>query len=53
MELQKTMLQKCRFRDQSDLENPNPAKNNGITFHLCEYSKLVSPAILNFTKINL
>ena len=45
------MLQKC-VTLSSDLENPNPARNEGITFHLVAYSKLVSPVISNFTGIN-
>ena len=45
------MLQNvCHY--QSDHENPNPETNDRITFHLCAYSKLVSPVILNFTKVN-
>lgn len=38
---------------QSDIENPNPATNDRITFHHCPYSRLVSPVILIFTKIKL
>ena len=45
------MLQNvCHY--QSDHEKPNPETNDRITFHLCAYSKLVSPVILNFTKVN-
>ena len=40
----------CHY--QSDLEQPNPATNDRITFHLCACLKLVSPVILNLTKIN-
>ena len=41
----------CHY--QSDLENPNSAANNKITFYLCSNSKLSFPSFLHFTKINL
>ena len=40
----------CHY--QSDLEQPNPATNDRITFHLCACLKLASTVILNLTKIN-
>ena len=45
------MLQKC-VSQSIDHENSNQATNDRITFHLCAYSKLVSPVTLNCTKIN-
>ena len=33
------------------LKNHNSVTNDRVTFHLCAYSKLASPIILNFTKI--
>ena len=54
LELQKIICQKISkwFHYQSDLENLNSATNDRITFHLCLFSKLVSPIILHFTKMN-
>ena len=49
---QKDYMQQNVCHYQSDHENPNPATNDRITFHLCAYSMLVSPVSLNFTKIN-
>ena len=39
----------CHYK--SDIGNPNSATSDRITFHLCSYSKLVSPSIIYFTKI--
>ena len=53
MKLQKTICYKISklYHYQSDLGNPNSATNARITFHLCSYSKFMSPIILHFTKI--
>ena len=55
LELQKTICYKisqwCHY--QSDLQNPNSATNDRITFHLCSYSKLVSPIIFISPKKSL
>ena len=54
MELQKAICYKSQNGNiiyQSDLGNPNSATNHRITFHICSYSKLVSPIILHFTKM--
>ena len=37
----------------NDLENPNSATNDRITFHFCSYSKLLSPSFLHITKLKL
>ena len=37
---------------QSDLENPNSATNDRITFHLFLYPKPVSPIVLHLTIID-
>ena len=52
LELQKTICYKIskRYPYKLDLGNPNSATNDGITFYLCSYSKLLSPIILHFTK---
>ena len=52
MEHQTTLCHKNVCHNHSDLENPNAATNDRITFHLRAYSKLVSAVVLNFTKTN-
>ena len=53
LELQMVMCYKISklYLYQSDLENPNSATNDWITFHLWSYSKLLSSIILHLTKI--